>query len=81
MAVLAVGTGMLLAALYVRYRDVQPIWEVTTQILFYASPILYVATMVPADYQHLYMLSPIAAILIAGAPRGGRSRRPRRPRR
>lgn len=63
MAMLAVGTGMLLATGYVRYRDISPIWEVTTQILFYASPILYVASMVPADYRHLYMLSPIAAIL------------------
>jgi ABC-2 type transport system permease protein len=63
LAVLAVGTGMLLATLYVRYRDVQPIWEVATQILFYASPILYVAAMVPEDYQEAYLLSPIAAIL------------------
>ena len=33
---------MLLSALYVRYRDVQPIWDVVLQITFYASPILYV---------------------------------------
>ena len=33
---------MLLSALYVRYRDVQPIWDVVAQMLFYASPILYV---------------------------------------
>jgi ABC-2 type transport system permease protein len=47
----------------VRYRDVQPIWEVATQILFYASPILYVATMVPEDYRQAYMFNPLAAIL------------------
>ena len=63
LAALAVGTGMLLATLYVRYRDVQPIWEVATQILFYASPILYVATMVPESYRQLYMFSPLAATL------------------
>ena len=33
--VLATGVGMLLSALYVRFRDMQPIWEVTAQILFY----------------------------------------------
>jgi ABC-2 type transport system permease protein len=63
LAVLAVGTGLLLSVLYVRYRDVEPIWEVATQILFYASPILYVATMVPDDYERLYLLNPLSAIL------------------
>jgi ABC-2 type transport system permease protein len=63
LAALSTGAGMLLATLYVRYRDVQPIWEVGTQILFYASPILYVATMVPEDFQQAYMYNPIATVL------------------
>ena len=63
LAVAATGTGMLLAVLFVRYRDVQPIWDVATQILFYASPILYVATMVPEDYRQAYLFNPLAAIL------------------
>jgi ABC-2 type transport system permease protein len=63
LAVLATGTGMMLAPLYVRYRDVQPIWEVATQILFYASPILYVATMVPEDFLQAYLCNPIATVL------------------
>ena len=32
------GMAMLLSALFVHFRDIQPIWEVVTQILFYASP-------------------------------------------
>ena len=63
LAALATGTGMLLATLFVRYRDVQPVWEVATQILFYASPILYVATMVPDDFRQAYLFNPIATIL------------------
>jgi ABC-2 type transport system permease protein len=63
LAAAATGTGMLLSVLFVRYRDVQPIWDVATQILFYASPILYVATMVPDDYQRAYLFNPIAAVL------------------
>jgi ABC-2 type transport system permease protein len=59
----ATGTGLVLSALFVRYRDVQPIWDVTSQILFYASPILYVATMVPESYQRAYLANPIAALL------------------
>lgn len=63
LAIVATGTGLMLSVLFVRYRDVQPIWEVATQILFYASPILYVATMVPADWQRAYLLNPIAAVM------------------
>jgi ABC-2 type transport system permease protein len=59
----ATGVGTLLSALYVRYRDVQPIWEVIAQILFYASPIIYIV----AYFRHVHlervaMLSPIAAL-------------------
>jgi ABC-2 type transport system permease protein len=59
----ATGVGLLLGALFVRYRDVQPIWEVFSQLLFYASPVLYVATMVPESYQRAYLVNPIAALL------------------
>jgi ABC-2 type transport system permease protein len=60
----AVGVASLLSALYPRFRDVRPIWEVALQILFYASPILYAIEVVPdRDMQQLIMLNPIAAIL------------------
>ena len=62
LAVLGLGIAMLLSALFVRYRDVAPIWEVISQALFYASPILYVTTMVPESYQHAYAANPLAAI-------------------
>jgi ABC-2 type transport system permease protein len=60
--ILAVGVGMLLSALYVRYRDIQPIWEVISQALFYASPIIYTAAQYKS-LKHLAMLNPIGAIL------------------
>jgi ABC-2 type transport system permease protein len=62
MAMLAVGVGMLLSALYVRYRDVAPIWEVVSQALFYASPIIYPAYRY-RQFIHVAMINPIAAIL------------------
>jgi ABC-2 type transport system permease protein len=40
LVIFTVGLAMLLSALYVRYRDVQPIWDVTLQITFYGSLIL-----------------------------------------
>ncbi|HEY7967391.1 MAG TPA: ABC transporter permease [Solirubrobacteraceae bacterium] len=41
LAILALGIGMILSVLYVRFRDIQPIWDITAQILFYAAPIIY----------------------------------------
>jgi ABC-2 type transport system permease protein len=63
LALLSSGVGMLLSVLYVRYRDVEPIWEVITQVLFYASPVLYVSTLVPECCQRPYVAQPLAAIL------------------
>ncbi|HEV7804248.1 MAG TPA: ABC transporter permease [Solirubrobacteraceae bacterium] len=40
------GLSTLLSVLYVRYRDVEPIWDVLLQATFYASPIFYTATFV-----------------------------------
>ncbi len=39
----ATGMAMLLSAAYVRFRDVQPIWDVSLQAWFYCSPIMYTA--------------------------------------
>ena len=69
-------------ALFVRYRDIAPIWEVFSQALFYASPILYVTTMVPESFQHAYCRGPIAAILTQmrhAIDRPDRARPPPRP--
>jgi ABC-2 type transport system permease protein len=63
LALFATGVGLLLSVLFVRYRDVQPIWDVFTQMLFYASPILYVSTMVPESYQRAYLANPLASLL------------------
>ena len=59
----ATGVTMLLSALYVRYRDMQPIWEVALQILFYASPVIYVVQTLPDSIETEAMASPITAIL------------------
>ena len=63
LTVLAVGLAMLLSALYVRYRDVSPIWEVALQMLFYLSPVLYVLSIVPDAYERAWLANPIAVVL------------------
>jgi ABC-2 type transport system permease protein len=64
LGVLSAGIGTLLSALFVRYRDVQPIWDVVLQISFYGSPILYPIEHIPDEkLQHLIMCSPLAVIV------------------
>jgi ABC-2 type transport system permease protein len=66
-AILATGMSMLLSALYVRYRDVRPIWEVVLQMFFYGSPIFYMYETVVAKagpgLAHALIYNPFAAIL------------------
>lgn len=61
------GIAMLLSALYVRFRDVQPIWDVALQIIFYGSLILIpYETIVGEGHETLASVlaaNPLAAIL------------------
>ena len=64
LAALAIGTATLLSALYVRFRDVRPIWDVMLQVLLYGSPVIYaIETIDSPKAQEIIMLSPLAAIL------------------
>jgi ABC-2 type transport system permease protein len=67
LVVLASGTAMLLSAMFVYFRDIQPIWEVVSQVLFYASPVIIpietVQQKLSPTLVHLYMLNPIATAL------------------
>jgi ABC-2 type transport system permease protein len=60
---LSISLAFFLSALYVRFRDLNYIWEVCVQAAFYAVPILYPLTLIPARYARLLVLNPIAQIL------------------
>jgi ABC-2 type transport system permease protein len=63
--VLALGVALLLSVLYVRFRDIQPIWSVVLQALFYLTPILYPVEAVKEKYPEALqyvMLNPLAAV-------------------
>ncbi len=66
LAVFATGTAMLLSALFVTLRDIQPIWDVVNQILFYASPVIIsiatISAKLPSFWVHIYMLNPLAVV-------------------
>jgi ABC-2 type transport system permease protein len=61
--VLALAVAFILSAVFVKLRDVNYIWEVVLQALFYAIPIFYPFTLVPAIAAKLMLLNPVAQII------------------
>ncbi|MFL5844076.1 MAG: ABC transporter permease [Solirubrobacteraceae bacterium] len=66
LAMFATGCAMLLSALYVRFRDLEPIWEVVLQMVFYGSLIIVPFETVAAKYEtlaKLLLINPVAAVI------------------
>ena len=66
-AMFVLGIVLLTSSLYVKYRDVQPIWDVMLQMLFYGTPVLYPIEIVQersaSAAEWLVTLNPFAAIV------------------
>jgi lipopolysaccharide transport system permease protein len=62
-ALLALGIGTWASALNVKYRDVGVALPVLLQFWMFASPIIYPVSLVPPNWQWLYFLNPVAAIV------------------
>jgi lipopolysaccharide transport system permease protein len=58
------GAGLFLSALFVYFRDLQQIWRVVTQVLFFASPIFYPITIVPDSLMPYYRLNPVTQFIV-----------------
>ena len=64
--VFALGIAFLLGAINVKYRDITSIWDVLTQALFYAVPIIYPISMVATTSvaaAKIILLNPIAQVI------------------
>jgi lipopolysaccharide transport system permease protein len=72
--VAALAFGLWLSALNVRYRDVGHIIPFLVQIGMFASPVIYPVSLVPAQWQGVYALNPMVAVIegyrwcLLGAP-------------
>jgi ABC-2 type transport system permease protein len=65
----AVGVAALLSALFVRFRDVRPIWDVVLQVVFYGSLIIVPFETVHERFPKLSQIllaNPLAAIIQQG---------------
>ena len=60
---LALGVGMVSAALNVKYRDVGVLIPVLLQLWMYASPVVYPVSLVPARWRSIYQLNPLVGLI------------------
>ena len=61
--IVALGVGIWLSALTIRYRDFQHVVPFLVQIGLYATPIAYPSSLVPEKHQWLYHLNPMTGII------------------
>jgi lipopolysaccharide transport system permease protein len=60
---LALGTGMWLSALNVKYRDVRFALPFLVQLWMFVSPVIYPASILPPKFRWLLLLNPMTGII------------------
>lgn len=63
MMLTAGGMGLWLTAFAVQYRDVKHAMNFVVQILMYAAPVVYPASLIPAQYRLAYALNPMVGVI------------------
>ena len=61
--VTALGVGLWLSAMNVKYRDIRYVIPFLVQFWMFASPVTYPASMVPVQWRMLYGLNPMAGVI------------------
>lgn len=59
----ALGTGLFVASLNVKYRDFRFVIPFIVQLGLYISPVGFSATIIPEQYRLLYYLNPMVAVI------------------
>ena len=63
MTLLALGVGLLSAALTVKYRDLRHALPFIIQLWLFASPVIYPISVVPERWKWLVIVNPVAGII------------------
>ena len=63
MILTASGIGMWLSAMAIQYRDVRHASQFISQLLMYAAPVVWPASLIPEQYRVLYGLYPMAGVI------------------
>lgn len=59
----ALGVGLWLSAINVKYRDVRYVIPFLVQLWLFASPVIYSSSLLPEKFQILYGLNPMAGVI------------------
>jgi lipopolysaccharide transport system permease protein len=59
----ALGVGFWLSALNVKYRDIRYTVPFLAQLWFFATPVVYPTSIVPADWRFLFALNPMVGVV------------------
>jgi lipopolysaccharide transport system permease protein len=59
----ALGVGLWLSAINVKYRDVRYVLPFLMQLWLFASPVVYSSNLLPARFQVFYGLNPMAGVI------------------
>lgn len=59
----ALGAGLWLSAMNALYRDVRYVVPFLVQVWMFASPVVYPASLVPAEWRWLYGLNPLVGVI------------------
>lgn len=62
-AFVALGSGLLVAAMNVKYRDFRYVLPFVVQFGLYISPVGFVSSVVPEQWRLLYYLNPMVAVI------------------
>jgi lipopolysaccharide transport system permease protein len=65
MAGLGLGAGIITSSLTTKYRDLGILVNFGLNLLMYATPVIYPASMIPTQFQFFYFLNPVAPIVEA----------------
>ena len=63
MAMLGQGIGMIISSLTTKYRDLNYLVSFGTQLIMYASPIVYPLSIVPEKYKLYILANPMTPII------------------
>ena len=59
----SLGTGLILSAMAVQYRDVKHAMYFLVRILMYSVPVVYSINIIPEQFQLLYSINPMVGVI------------------
>lgn len=63
MAVMGLGSGMIISSMTTKYRDLQFLVAFGVQLAMYASPVIFPLSALPEKYKYIILANPVSSII------------------